>query len=160
MAKDTSASSSVLEWLAGGSEGVDRTAQVLDLIAAPVWVSDAKGTVVIANRCWRSLVASPQSSQAGYDLCTVLIPADRERLTTQLEQYRSQPQHFELEVSLVGNQKEADRHSEGQPICMTVEPVLSDDGEVNGWMGTCTEGRAKARLTRHLEVKQKFLEQL
>ncbi|MEM9568836.1 MAG: PAS domain-containing protein, partial [Cyanobacteria bacterium P01_E01_bin.34] len=154
MTKDISKFQTATEWLANALGERDRTAQLLDLVASPIWISDVEGTIVFANRRWHNLVMSSPSNQHGLCLSTVLFPTDVDRFAMQLGTYRGLRRRFDIEVSLINSRQE------GQLVCMEIEPLLSDDGDVDGWIGTCTEGNSNSHLTRKLEEKQEFLDAL
>ncbi|EEF61003.1 putative PAS/PAC sensor protein [Pedosphaera parvula Ellin514] len=119
-----------------------------------VWVMDALGNMTDdqSNTTWRTFTGQTREEARGFGWMNALHPDDRERVARIYAQAIKTRSVYDAEYRL--------RRHDGKyrSVCARGVPVLTEDGKISEWVGSCLDITERKRVEEELHYKTAFLE--
>lgn len=122
-----------------------------DAMPQLVWMTDAEGRVEYINRGWIDFIGRPEEESMGHGWVEMLHPDDRSRAQEVWAKSVASGTPYDIEYRL-------SHHSGGYRWVLTRGlPILDDQGQVNGWIGTCTDVNVQRDAADRLDILSREL---
>nr|WP_198045828.1 PAS domain-containing protein [Novosphingobium aquimarinum] len=122
-----------------------------DAMPQLVWMTDAEGQVEYLNRGWIEFVGRPEGESMGHGWLAMLHPDDRILAQNVWAKSVESGTPYDIEYRLT-------HYSGGYRWVLTRGlPIFDDQGQVDGWIGTCTDVNAQRDAVDRLDILSREL---
>ena len=134
------------------AESEERFRILATTTAQVVWISDAKGEVVLDSASWRAFTGQTEAELRDRGWIDALHPDDRERTMEAWSKAIGERSLYELECRV--------RHVSGEYrwTLNRAVPLLNSDGSVREWVGTCSDVTDRKRTETALQETRRRLD--